>query len=80
MFDAFADLSTERQVGMGIGPIAYRAMVWYFGERRGLEGEVLDDACSLLIAMDVAYLKKKAEDDKSKNKTPPPGKQQRKPK
>lgn len=79
MFDAFADLSTERQVGMGVGPIAYRSIVWYFQERQGLEGEALDEACTLFVVFDALYLKHRAEEDKKKNKPPSPGTRQRKP-
>lgn len=67
MLDAWGDLSSERQVGMALGPIPYTTMVWY-AERKGLDPEAVEDFCALLTAMDVAFLKRQNESKPSAGK------------
>lgn len=63
-WSAFQSLSTDRQIGMGLGPIPWSS-IDRFARRYGFHGDDFDRLCSLIQAMDVAYLdyhgKKKAD-------------------
>lgn len=52
---SFWRLHTERQVGMGPGPIPHSACEDY-ARRRGLCEELVDHFCDVIRAMDDAYL------------------------
>ncbi len=52
---SFWRLHTERQVGMGPGPIPHSACEDY-ARRRGLCEELVDHFCDVMSAMDGAYL------------------------
>jgi hypothetical protein len=56
---AFNDLSTERQVGMGLGPIPIRATDWYAGRLMLTERET-EAFVSIIRNVDVYYLNKVA--------------------
>jgi hypothetical protein len=59
--DAWGYLSTCRQIGMAVGPIPFHLMVWY-AERRGFDQDTTDMFCEVLLEMDSAWLKKRAEE------------------
>lgn len=63
---AFLDLSSERTMGMSEGPIPWSRAVayatWY-----GLSDEEIEDFWVLIGRMDEAYLRKRAEEQQSKN-------------
>ena len=52
---AFGDLSTERQIGMSLGPIPRSSMASYANES-GLYGDAAEHFMSVLRAVDDAYL------------------------
>lgn len=52
---AFWDLSTCRQVGMGLGPIPWDSMVRY-AQFYGLEDDVAEAFVYIIRAMDIVYL------------------------
>lgn len=65
---AFWDLSTERDMGMGLGPIPWSSIVAY-GERAGLDDVDLVDAFVRIIReMDVGWLKWQEAQAKKKGK------------
>lgn len=68
--DAWGHLSTHRQLGMAVGPIPFRDMVWY-AERQGFDRDTTETFCDVLTEMDVLWLKKRAEEAPSANKTKP---------
>ncbi len=53
-WSAFRSLSTDRQIGMGLGPISWSS-IDRFASRYGLVGDDFDRLCSLMQAMDAAY-------------------------
>lgn len=55
-WNAFATLTTSRQVGMGMGPISWESMIGYCVINE-IEGEQRDDLIYLLNKMDGEYLK-----------------------
>ena len=61
----FFDLSTERQIGMAIGPIPVSKIKEY-GKRAGLEPDVLMVYEYVMKAMDNAYLEHIQEQNKKK--------------
>ena len=63
-FSAFTELSTERQVGMGVGPIPHSAIVAY-AERMGW-GDDLDAFLACVREMDRTYLEWSAQDPKDR--------------
>ena len=55
-WSAFFLLSTERQIGMGIGPIPWSSIDAY-ARRFGVGNrDAFEDFTALVVAMDVAYL------------------------
>lgn len=70
--DAFWEVSTERQIGMGEGPIP-RSAVTGFAVDAGIEGERRSRFRHLIRAMDATYMKHRADararaDDAGKQK------------
>jgi hypothetical protein len=61
--EAFRDLSTDREIGMGRGPIPWSAIHLY-GERYGLVKDDFDRLVRIIRAMDGAYLSYFAEREK----------------
>lgn len=55
-WEAFQDLSTERQIGMGIGPIPRSATMSYASES-GLFGDAAEQFASIIRMVDVEYLR-----------------------
>ena len=53
---AFWDLSTEREVGFGVGPIPWSKIVEY-GELEGLDLDVMRSFVRVVREMDTGYLK-----------------------
>jgi hypothetical protein len=53
-WQAFRDLSTDRQAGFGVGPIPWTSIDQY-AARHGVEGDEFERFCHLVRAMDDAY-------------------------
>lgn len=53
---AFSDLSTERQIGMGLGPIPRSKIIEYGAAELGLDGDELDRFCRVIRRVDADYL------------------------
>lgn len=66
-FGAFFDLTRERSVGMGPGPIPYLAIHRY-AQIHGLGDEDLEEFIYLLCAMDAEYLTYHREESERKMK------------
>ena len=54
--EAFYDLSSERQVGMALGPIPWSS-VHLYGQVYGIAGEQLEDLHWYITRLDVEYIK-----------------------
>lgn len=52
---AFMELTTERQIGMGLGPIPWSAILLY-AERKNLDPGIHEAFVHVIRAMDSAYL------------------------
>lgn len=63
-WNAFWELSTERQIGMGLGPIPWTAIVAYARELRFDDDDERERFRGLIRAMDGEYLKWRAEQGK----------------
>jgi hypothetical protein len=55
-WDAFNDLSSERAIGMGIGPIPYSAVRNYAAEFNIVDRDEFDYFYGIMKAMDTEYL------------------------
>lgn len=64
-FDAFQELSTSRQVGMGLGPIPFTAIAEYF---RIYELSDFEEFAYLIRRMDNVFLELESAEDAAKNK------------
>jgi hypothetical protein len=53
-WSAFRSLSTDRQIGMALGPISWSS-IDRFASRHGLIRDDFDRLCNLIQAMDAAY-------------------------
>lgn len=53
--NAFADLSTERQMGMGLGPIPW-SVTQLYAERKQLDPQMTEAFVTVIRTMDAAYL------------------------
>lgn len=53
--DAFGALSTERQSGMGMGPIPRSKIAAYVADEMGLDGESAELVCEALSLIDTRY-------------------------
>lgn len=63
--EAFFELSTDRQIGMGVGPIPYTSLECY-AQRYDFEGSDFDVFKSIIRSMDELYLsRQKKETGKS---------------
>lgn len=60
---SFHDLSTERSIGMGLGPIPWSKIVEY-ADWYGLEPDVIEAFVDIIRTVDVAYLKYNADEQK----------------
>ena len=60
---SFHDLSTERSVGMSLGPIPWSKIVQY-ADRYQLEPDVTEAFIDIIRTMDVAYMKHNANEQK----------------
>lgn len=60
---AFFDLSTERQLGMNVGPIPWSNILAY-ASYSGLEADMIDVFIYTIREMDAAYLNRIAEKQK----------------
>lgn len=70
---AFQKLSTERQVGMGIGPIPIRA-VWDWEDREGIyDPELRDFIETILMSVDALACKRLGAKNEEKSSAPPKG-------
>ena len=74
---SFHDLSTERSIGMSLGPIPWSKIVQY-ADRYQLEPDVTEAFVDIIRIMDVAFMKhnageqkKIADRNKPKNKAKP---------
>jgi len=69
--EAFDNLKRERQVGMGLGPIPWSAMVLY-AQTCNLDGPNTDDFVLVMKVMDDAYLEwhDKQAEQKDKQRSP----------
>lgn len=56
LWSAFSELGTERQFGMGIGPIPRSAIIAYGQDDLGLSGDSLDRFVAIIRAADSDYL------------------------
>ncbi len=56
--DAFLELSTERSIGMSLGPIPW-SKVREYGIHHGFSGSQLNDFHTIIRRMDDVYLKSK---------------------
>lgn len=54
-WQAFIELSNDRQMGMSLGPLSWTSMHLY-AERHGLFGDEFDRFARLIREMDSAYL------------------------
>jgi hypothetical protein len=71
-YEAFTELSTCRQVGMGMGPIPWTAIDRY-GDRYGFQGEGFEYLVRMVRALDdvfLAHSRKKAEKEAQANAEP----------
>lgn len=68
---AFWDLSTERQIGMGLGPIPFFARQRYALEA-GLEPDMIRPFIDIIGKLDVAYLNWSAQEQKRKSEVEKP--------
>lgn len=66
-YDAFKELSTTRQSGLGIGPIPFTALVEYF-TIYNIDGD-FDEFASIIRRMDEVYLALNANEMNAKDKT-----------
>jgi hypothetical protein len=64
-FDAFQELSTSRQVGMGLGPIPFTAIAEYF---RIYELADFDEFAYLIRRMDNVFLELESAEDAARSK------------
>lgn len=55
-WDAFQELSTERQIGMGVGPIPMSVVKRYFVDEWGFQGRALDHACAMIRVLDNEFV------------------------
>jgi len=55
-WSAFADLSTERQIGMSIGPIPRSKTRAYATDELDLHGEAHEHFCAVIDLMDAAFV------------------------
>lgn len=70
IWNAFWELSTERQVGFGVGEIPFRAIVTY-ADRYGVHDlDAFDEFRALIRAMDDVFLTKVASDSPTSKDTP----------
>ena len=56
LYDAFGDLSTERQIGMAVGPIPRSKIKEYGRDELDLSGEALDRFMMTISRIDGEYL------------------------
>jgi len=66
---AFWDLTSSRQYGQAIGGIPWRDIVAY-GERSGLDGDVLSMFVRVIRSLDGEYLRWEAEEAKKRASAP----------
>lgn len=67
---SFWDLSTERQIGMGVGPIAWSIRRFY-AERAGLEECMINPFIEIIGKMDIVFMDWiTAEQDRNAPKAP----------
>lgn len=66
LWSAFNDLSSERQIGMGLGPISRSKIRQYVADEMGLAGDAADAAFRVLTKADEAYLSMSNSKDKDK--------------
>lgn len=52
---AFSDLTTERGIGMGLGPIP-RSKIVEYAAQLGLEGDVAEDFSAVIMKVDSDYV------------------------
>lgn len=64
-WEAFNDLSSERQIGMGVGPIP-RSAVKAYAEEFDIVGDAFDKFYRIIRAVDLEYLKQVNASSKSK--------------
>jgi len=55
-WEAFSDLTTERQIGMGIGPIPRSKTREYARDVLDLTGEAYDQFCAVISRVDSDYV------------------------
>lgn len=56
LWNAFWELSTERQLGMAVGPIPRSKIREYASNELGLQGDALDRAITIIRKADDAYV------------------------
>ncbi len=62
---AFSDLSSDRDVGMGIGPIPWRA-IHEWGLRNNIRGDDFERLVLMVRGLDAVYIEKQAKKSKGK--------------
>ncbi len=70
IWQAFIDLGTERQIGMGLGPIPRSAAQAYAREQYDLTGDGFDRFWSIISQVDNEYLRLANASDKDSDQEP----------
>ena len=65
---AFAELTTCRSTGMGVGPISWEVIVKY-GAFHGLDSELIQPFIDIIMGLDALYLER--QENKSNNNSKP---------
>ena len=74
-FNAFCELTGERQMGMGLGPIPLTA-IWAYADRHGLAEDETEELVYLIREADkefLAYHREQAKRDSQPPPSPPNG-------
>lgn len=66
-WDAFHDLSTERQIGMGLGPIP-RSHIMAYAAEHDILGDNADHFADIIRRVDIEYLRQTSVSSKDKKK------------
>lgn len=62
---AFSDLSSDREIGMGIGPVPWRA-IHEWGLRHNIVGDDFERLVLMVRGLDAVYIEKQASKRKTK--------------
>jgi hypothetical protein len=70
-WEAFSDLSTERQIGMGVGPIPRSKIRDFASDQLGLSGDAHEQFCAVIEMVDQDYTSHANSSDKEKRSSVP---------